>query len=57
MRWVGHVACMTAKINAYKIFIQKPEGRILFIRVILKQQGRKIWTGFFFFFGGGGVVR
>jgi hypothetical protein len=30
MRWVGHVACMAAKINAYKIFIEKPERKILF---------------------------
>jgi len=30
MGWVGHVACMAAKINAYKIFIEKPEGWILF---------------------------
>jgi len=30
MRWAGHVACMTAKINTYKIFIENPERMILF---------------------------
>jgi hypothetical protein len=26
MRWVGHVACMGAMIDANKTFINKPEG-------------------------------
>jgi hypothetical protein len=25
MRWAGHVACMKAKRNAYKILVGKPE--------------------------------
>jgi hypothetical protein len=26
MRWAGHITCM-GEINAYKIFIRKPEGK------------------------------
>jgi hypothetical protein len=36
-----HIACMGDKIDAYKFFFQKPEGRVLFgiskcVMVILK---------------------
>jgi hypothetical protein len=27
MRWVGHVACMGPQRNAYRILVQKPEGK------------------------------
>jgi hypothetical protein len=27
MRWAGHVACMEAMINVYKILVKKPEGK------------------------------
>jgi hypothetical protein len=27
MRWVGHVALMGEKRNAYKILVEKPEGK------------------------------
>jgi hypothetical protein len=27
MRWVGHVARMREKINAYRILVGKPEGK------------------------------
>jgi hypothetical protein len=27
MRWVGHVACMGKKRNAYRILVGKPEGK------------------------------
>jgi hypothetical protein len=26
MRWAGHVACMGAKRNAYRILVGEPEG-------------------------------
>jgi hypothetical protein len=28
MRWVGHVACIWAKLNVYRILVGKPEGKI-----------------------------
>jgi hypothetical protein len=28
MRWAGHVACMREKRNAYRIFVDKPQGKI-----------------------------
>jgi hypothetical protein len=27
MRWAGHVACMEAKRNAYKVSVGNPEGK------------------------------
>jgi hypothetical protein len=27
MRWAGHVVCMGAKRNTYRIFVGKPEGK------------------------------
>jgi hypothetical protein len=27
MRWAGHVACMGEKRNAYRILVEKPEGK------------------------------
>jgi hypothetical protein len=27
MRWDGHVACMGAKPNEYKVLVGKPEGK------------------------------
>jgi hypothetical protein len=27
MRWAGHIACMGAKRNAYRILVRKPEGK------------------------------
>jgi hypothetical protein len=28
MRWAGHVACMREKRNTYRIFVEKPQGKI-----------------------------
>jgi hypothetical protein len=27
MRWVGHVACMGERLNAYRVLVGKPEGK------------------------------
>jgi hypothetical protein len=27
MRWAGHVACMEAARNAYRILVEEPEGK------------------------------
>jgi hypothetical protein len=27
MTWAGHVACMREKRNAYRIFVEKPQGK------------------------------
>jgi hypothetical protein len=29
MNWVGHVACMGKKNNAYRVFLGRPEGKKL----------------------------
>jgi hypothetical protein len=29
MKWASHVAHMSKMRNAYKIFVKKPEGRVL----------------------------
>jgi hypothetical protein len=26
MRWAGSIACMGEKMNAYKVFVEKPKG-------------------------------
>jgi hypothetical protein len=39
MRWAGHVACIRALRNAYKILVRKPEGKRLLGRP------RHIWKG------------
>jgi hypothetical protein len=54
MRWVGHVARMGAKRNAYRILVGKPEGKrplgrpsrryVGTIKVNLRQDGL-VWTG------------
>jgi hypothetical protein len=36
MRWAGHVARMGEKRNAYRILVEKPEGRRLLERSICK---------------------
>ena len=27
MRWAGHVACMGERIDVYRVFVGKPEGK------------------------------
>jgi hypothetical protein len=57
MIWAGHVACITAKMNAYRILMGKPEGkkplarprsRLAYeIEIDLREKGCRMeaWTG------------
>jgi hypothetical protein len=36
MRWAGHVACIGAKKNAYRVLVGKPEGKKPLGRRILR---------------------
>jgi hypothetical protein len=51
LRWVGHVACMGEMRNAYRVLVEKPEGRrplgrrSLDVRIILKRVCKKCDEG------------
>jgi hypothetical protein len=55
MRWTGHVARVGETSNAYKILVEKPEGKRrlgrptrrwgIILEWILGKQGGKVWTG------------
>jgi hypothetical protein len=59
MRWVEHGAFMAKKRNAYRIFVGKLEGKMPpgkhkcrwedNIKMILREVGWAIWTGFTWF--------
>jgi hypothetical protein len=55
MRWAGHVACMWEN-NAYRVWVGKPEGKILLsiprrssevsiINMGFKDMDRRAWIG------------
>jgi hypothetical protein len=56
IRWLGHVACMRKMRNAYKIFVGKPERKILLGRsrrrwkdsiiMDLREIWWEVWTAF-----------
>jgi hypothetical protein len=56
MRWAGHAAYMREIRSAYKVFVEKPEGKRPhrkpgyrwgdIIKMDLRGKGRKVWTGF-----------
>jgi hypothetical protein len=55
MRWAGHVECKGQILNAYRIFIGKPEGKRPLGRLdvdgktviewILEKEGENVWAG------------
>jgi hypothetical protein len=56
IRWTGHIACIAERRNAYRILMERPEGkrplgrpRLTWedIKWILERQDGVVWTGLF----------